>query len=100
MAKHTPGPWEVRTENAGKSGRVWRRIPGVVEPDWYEKHSHGETETYCGVQISEANARLIAAAPDLLAALKASYATFYDKDCELGKQVAAAIAKAESPCVS
>jgi hypothetical protein len=46
------------------------------------------------------DARLIAAAPDLLEALKASYATFYDKDCELGKQVAAAIAKAEAPCVS
>lgn len=59
MAEHTPGPWFVASRSAGahvnadKSEVAWLR-------------------SYMGVQDEqiEANARLIAAAPDLLAALK------------------------------
>lgn len=55
MNKHTPGPWVVSTNN-----------PRTV------KHASGPVLADCGpMNNSEAfaNARLIAAAPDLLAAL-------------------------------
>jgi hypothetical protein len=55
MAKHTPGPWHF------EAGRIWQRGDNpepIACADTYPE----ETER-------EANARLIAAAPDLLAAL-------------------------------
>jgi hypothetical protein len=48
--KHTPGPWSVCAGDAS-----WVSLPGVVKP------------INCG---NKANARLIAAAPDMLAALQ------------------------------
>ena len=60
-AKHTPGPW--------------RAVPGC--PEWtVEADGRGEVWNVavvcddCDDSDTEANARLIAAAPDLLAALK------------------------------
>lgn len=59
MSKHTPGPWTAREPNG--PGMGWR-----VGPAWLgEKPWSDETS---------ANARLIAAAPDLLAALEAATA--------------------------
>ena len=78
-ARHTPGPWEVR-EHEGLFAFAWER-GFVIESD--------------SVEQDRADARLIAAAPELLAALKAVYATLYDNQCEIGLQAAAAIAKAE-----
>jgi hypothetical protein len=88
--KHTPGPWIANTFM-------------VVAPNGQRHHG-----TYGGLQVAHtglvgnnkpaeqaiADAKLIAAAPDLLTALEAAYETFYDKRCELGLQVAAAISKA------
>lgn len=63
MAKHTPGPWHVHTmkSKAGfridSAGDEWQWLAEVFQaPD---KESEGE-----------ANARLIAAAPEMLEALK------------------------------
>lgn len=70
--KHTPGPWTV-ISMADKSTytKQWREIgPGIVAASAYDTTRWGESETVNGVRISEANARLIAAAPQLLAALK------------------------------
>lgn len=57
--KHTPGPWEV-----------YRLAP---DSDPKQRHivtaNHGETEV-CGIINNEADAPLIAAAPDLLEACK------------------------------
>ena len=85
-SKRTPGPWKVSNDDA-------TRINGGGRP-----YSIVVAET-CGYQgAREANARLIAAAPDLLAALKTA------KQCALGfgersaivtAQIDAAIAKAE-----
>lgn len=57
-AKHTPGPWTVHGRRAGLTIRDAKDRP-VAEP-WLTDISHDERE---------ANARLIAAAPELLAAL-------------------------------
>lgn len=69
---HTPGPWavedpiggELSIAEANKPTHEWKFIATVYlregnDPDEFPHH------------VSEANARLIAAAPDLLSALKA-----------------------------
>ena len=59
MSAHTPGPWHYK--------------PHVADSNYMlifcssDQHEGDNLRGYCG----EANARLIAAAPDLLAALKA-----------------------------
>jgi capsular polysaccharide biosynthesis protein len=58
MSKHTPGPWNLYPNNA--SDWVVRKM----FPDGQESHEIARCQS--GVD----NARLIAAAPDLLAALK------------------------------
>lgn len=94
-AKHTPGPWTIRTlENFGFN------VVHYVDGDRFNIHRVAKTG-------DEANARLIAAAPDLLAALAtfvAEYvemvesgdAGFWDAETE-AKVIAAraAISKAE-----
>jgi len=93
-AKHTPGPWS--TEGADNCNYM-------AEPDHASHRIVGDGWTIamvlCDVgelaAASEPNARLMAAAPDLLAACKAvldegeTTATAYDK-------IRAAIAKAEA----
>lgn len=62
-SKHTPGPWEiVRTEPSSHGVGRFKIISG----QW------SVAETFCGINEEEANARLIAAAPDLLEACEAS----------------------------
>lgn len=62
MSKHTPGPWEagngeVTTQQI--EGRSFRRIAAVQD------YGMG-----CLPEVDEANAHLIAAAPDLLESLR------------------------------
>ena len=83
MSKHTPGPWQV--EHGGvNSFDVWLegwKVPKLTE--------------------NEANGRLIAAAPDMLAALKGLRCIMSETRCECDDCLAskasayAAIAKAE-----
>lgn len=70
-AKHTPGPWTQGKSEIG-ADCVW--LNGATEP----KYEMGPSHTWidCGTR---ANARLIAAAPDLLEALK-DLADLYDTD--------------------
>lgn len=65
--KHTPGPWKAEIVPADRFG-----------PEYFRRVVDGNGDTLClhGVALSsgeeaEANARLIAAAPDLLVVLKA-----------------------------
>lgn len=65
MIAHTPGPWRIWKV----SDSAWE----ICEPDNPRRHSH-----FCRVSVGnmwgaegEANAHLIAAAPDLLEALQA-----------------------------
>ena len=70
MSKHTPGPWHVMYSNqhiTSAGGLSVRRImihggkPGGI---------HHQNVAQCLNEQAEANARLIAAAPELLAALE------------------------------
>ena len=65
MSKHTPGPWFITNPHSMGTFYIESRIrPGILQ----EVASCGPTENN---DHREANARLIAAAPDLLAALQA-----------------------------
>ena len=78
MSKHTPGPWTAREPNG--PGMGWRVGPAWLgEAPWSEETS--------------ANARLIAAAPDMLAALELLLP--YLEDCRMDSEARAAIAKAK-----
>lgn len=88
-AQHTPGPWEVWPNS--QNGQLCI--------------SHHETQSnlqraVCEVdRMDAANARLIAAAPDLLAALEAALKdlkalTAWDQTSAVSRQAHAAIAKA------
>ena len=70
--KHTPGPWETKPEECDKP---YIRIRGTRLGSRY-KVANAITPVYDGVGAREAeetraNARLIAAAPELLEALQA-----------------------------
>lgn len=72
--EHTPGPWQVAPTPTGTYGKHWVEIRHhnyrVVHAGSFDRTSHGETETHCGVVIKPEDARMIAAAPELLAALE------------------------------
>lgn len=62
--KHTKGPWEWKDDDREKFGH-YRLHPGILATDLSDGTPWGD-------EIDRANARLIAAAPDLLEALKAA----------------------------
>jgi hypothetical protein len=77
MSEHTPGPWEVCHAGTGKNGKL--------EIDEYYISIPGADVAICADiidpatgKISEANARLIAAAPDLLAMLSRNIERTYN----------------------
>lgn len=86
MSTHTPGPWTA----------IHNKWPIPHDDDWCVV---GEQEEVIATRIGEANARLIAAAPDLLAALKSVVGRYKTNDATMGddlyRYVCAAIAKAE-----
>ena len=63
MSKHAPGPWYYRRDDA-----VWKEAHGIFNEA--NEAIAWTTRGWSAGEIEEANARLIAAAPDLLAALK------------------------------
>ncbi len=87
--KHTPGPWEAGKAKSGAWG-VWT-LPGFYYV--FDSSNNGE-----------ANARLIAAAPEMLTALRMALSTLnymtseefsHGKDKRTRELLAAVIAKAE-----
>lgn len=96
--QHTPGPWVVGNQdplNFGvRRGQGTEPIGFVYGPSFPERSEVG--------QRALANARLIAAAPDLLEALRAAVAD-WDEEVSRGRWLdaaRAAIAKAEAPTFS
>lgn len=70
MSEHTPGPWEYDQFENGEMSVFCAKLDSKYHGDWIAHLSHeGETD--------EANARLIAAAPELLAACKAALEDLY-----------------------
>lgn len=87
--KHTPGPWRFDESNFGiNSDPGW----GIVGPSG---ESLGVTVHWDNHCEAGANARLIAAAPDLLAACKAALARPGLEGWQR-EQITAAIARAEA----
>lgn len=89
-AKHTPGPWEAEKFGA---------IHGGEDQQYFRGRRRSQVATAClagNIHDDErdANARLIAAAPDLLEALKEVIA-LSDRKHEAWDKAKAAIAKAE-----
>lgn len=95
--QHTPGPWRVTVNGGFADGQPHASV-------WIEAGTYTSLASLIPVREVQANGRLMAAAPDLLAALKA-LASFTedpsmpcDSTCEPGCiwcAVSAAIAKAE-----
>lgn len=89
MSKHTPAPWHVGVHEDTNE-------LGIVGP------KYGIASIFCQrgltvpIPVAEAmaNARLMSAAPDLLAACIAMRRTMYSADSEESKLADAAIAKA------
>ncbi len=75
-AKHTSGPWQISyKKNLTTTGSTWAihdrdRFPSAFVPAW-DDPKPGEID---GAEEAKANAHLIAAAPDLLAALEELHA--------------------------
>jgi hypothetical protein len=73
MSKHTPGPWRYsKSEQFGDTRFYISQQEGATYTPNYSDVATLIAETICGEygRIQEANARLIAAAPELLAALQ------------------------------
>lgn len=112
MSKHTPGPWEAdRHYVVTGRGRLATIHPPSAHPDAFaeKRHDEGWLDAYLRLQPEriaigaeqEANATLMAAAPELLEALKVivnSVETTGNPEWRgslMHKQCRAAIAKAE-----
>lgn len=69
--KHTPGPWTINTAGSAKAGQSFK----ITEIYVYAPNTQDDTAICAEIinpvtqEPSEANARLIAAAPELLEAL-------------------------------
>lgn len=87
-SKHTPGPWEIEYNNADEaSGGQWYTVGPARVLFPYNADA--------GVAIRAlANARLIAAAPELLEVARRTAAA-HDEGTPLGQLARAALAKAE-----
>lgn len=102
-ANHTPGPWRIAHEISMEG--IW------IESDNEHDKSSGENDEICHVStatVSESegngNAHLIAAAPEMLEALKAAPKTNHPADnrgpclcssCEFSRRALGLIARAE-----
>lgn len=106
MNKHTPGPWEVHDyRNGDASAETWIGIlKGAFDVDGKARQIGQFRFSALPTEENWANAYLMAAAPDLLAACKAfidydeaetSGTNFLSLWKDLKRKIEAAIAKAE-----
>lgn len=70
-SKHTPGPWEAEIKDGRPTGRIinWVRAVWIADVHGFPSMWMRATEKVKEKNEWQANALLIAAAPDLLAAL-------------------------------
>lgn len=87
-AKHTPGPWEIGQTCSYETALVAKSGITVAFAAW-------DGGSGCHLEIENpADARLIAAAPELLEALELAVAYLNDLPHEPSMRIATAIAKA------
>jgi hypothetical protein len=93
--KHSPAPWSIEGSHGRYQDSLCDANGQAVAAIWTRK-SYPKADDLCPSLTGEANARLIAAAPDLLEALKGIVCEYEDSfhDPRLD-QARAAIAKAE-----
>ncbi len=98
--KHTPAPWSVDTNtNDLREAETIRGGDGVRIAATYKIHEHRDDKTKAYYE-ARANSRLIAAAPELLEALREIHNAIADGDGDYSpsgdwfKQTAVIIAKA------
>ena len=92
MSKHTKGPWQVSGIRQRMDGEQWH-VVGPDDTGWIAAVIYSDFTPELHHQ-SLADARLIAAAPDLLEALKEVVA-ISDREHKAWDKARAAIAKAE-----
>lgn len=77
MSKHTPGPWSVGSQVTGDGFNLWSngadKVVAWVAPRRDGRDENGRPEVVPGDMTQHPDARLIAAAPDILAALESLY---------------------------
>ena len=96
MSKYTPGPWRVCGGYTASYTAITTENDGYIVYGMADRLDHKEREEPINApdyETQRANAKLIAAAPDLLAACKDAF-NYVTNDILL-KQLEAAIAKAE-----
>jgi len=100
MSAHTPGPWVILGDNVGcATGHVAFTTcnPRTIDEtkadgeSWLDMRDRTKAAREALAKEVMANARLIAAAPDMLAALQAAQKVLYHEELVI---VSAAIAKA------
>ena len=74
--EHTPGPWNYGI-SADKPPHYYIHCGPEMRLQWHMDNMPGGT-----IQLTEANARLIAAAPDLLEACQELYRVFMEPDSQ------------------
>lgn len=83
ITAHTPGPWSTDW------GFIVAPDPNGVYPDLYiaeiAREDSEEPDRVASLEVQEANARLLAAAPELLAALEYFYNISHDLPSSLEK---------------
>jgi len=102
MANPTPGPWD-RTENTvfalDRTGTC-NRFSALVQGGYVERQQGWQKPEYTSNEELTANARLMAAAPELLEALEAMLSEYVAGDHIQNRaaiKARAAIAKARTP---
>jgi hypothetical protein len=95
--KHTPGPWRIAEGNErANTGRhfIWSDAESREEREDGSPYCIATIQPRTDASQLDANARLIAAAPDLAEALKMLLAAIPDDDSTWSKEMGMAIATA------
>jgi len=82
--KHTPGPWEVRADPSHYDSFTTVVAGSGEQRKGMLRELIVEIGGWAGIETAEANARLIAAAPDMLEALKSLLAFVNSLGMEFG----------------
>lgn len=91
MSKHTPGPWRLSSESPNIIKRDYTHI-GLGDSSGYliaSSMGNDNSGFYATVEEGLANARLIAAAPDLLEALQIMIDFGDETACEIARKTIA-----------
>jgi hypothetical protein len=90
-AKHTPGPWTAKRVGGGNLTVFGNNRFAIC----FMGYLSSDDEEASDLPNAEANAALIASAPDLLAACRVALSALGGRNNEASERIKAALAKAE-----